>query len=177
MLYTASYNRTSQGGFSLVEMLIVIGIITLITSAVLVRQSSFNNTTVLQNAAYEVAFDIRQAQSRAVSPQVGTGDLRGGYGIRFLTDNMTYEIFQRAGTDVVPVESRRIDPRFRLNITESIDAIFFERPDFDARFKSGGTEISGMDAVDILVSMDGETSGYVVTVTSVGQITVSRSDD
>lgn len=165
MLYTASYNRTSQGGFSLVEMMIVIGIITLITVAVMVRHSSFNSLTVLQNAAYEVAFDIRQVQSRAVSPQSGgDGNFRGGYSFELdLNLPSQYTINEHRSSNIVnPIEITNIDNRYEIDGFVIVDGllsadysqfqIFFERPQFDAVFlDSSGQVIPGAEGAIVQV--------------------------
>lgn len=50
------------GGFTLVELLVVVLMITLITMMLLLRQSKFNSSTLLRSLAYSVALSVRQAQ-------------------------------------------------------------------------------------------------------------------
>ncbi len=181
--YPASKWPNARSGFGLIELLISIGILMFITSLVMVRHSGFNQTILVDNQAYEVAFDIRQAQNRAVSPQVGaTEDIRGGYGIRFLDDNRTYEMFQRTQSGVIVVESTQLDNRFRFAVdgAGSANKIFFSRPDFDARFIADGDFDNAIsaDQINITISLvdgDPEQSGRVVTVTGAGQINIERS--
>ena len=185
-VYNNFHIRTPQGGFGLIELLVSIGILLLITSLVMVRHSSFNQTVLVENQAYEVAFDIRQTQIRAVSPQVGaTGDIRGGYGIRFLGDtNNRYEIFQLTQSGVVVVETVQLDNRFQFSVSGAgnADTIFFSRPDFDARFIANndfGNPLAA-DQLNITISATDPApnqSSRVVTVTNTGQVTISRSSN
>lgn len=180
---------SSQRGFTLIELMISIGIITLITSLVMIRHSSFNSAVLEENQAYEVAFDIRQTQMRAVSPQVGiTGDVRGGYGIRFVDDpsgtNRIYEVFQRIDGEDRVIDRRQLDNRFQLTVSEAgtANTIFFQRPDFDARFfRDSGTEVEDADRMVINVSLvDGgnsDTGGRNIEVTSSGQISIRRANE
>ena len=184
MFTFSSSPSSSQQGFTLVELMISIGIITLITSLVMIRHSSFNSAVLEENQAYEVAFDIRQTQMRAVSPQVGTGDIRGGYGIRFLDGNRTYEIYQQQGGSDLVVDRRQLDNRFHMEITGAgtANTIFFQRPDFDARFLNNeGNPVSGVDSMTINISMTDDegidTGGRDIIVTSSGQISIRRAGD
>lgn len=54
-------------GFTLVELLAVTVIITIITLVLLLRQSTFDSTTILRSLAYSVALSVRQAQVYGVS--------------------------------------------------------------------------------------------------------------
>lgn len=55
------------GGFSVVELLVSIGIIAVVSSVVIVNQSQFNSTLELDNAAHQVALKIREAQNNALN--------------------------------------------------------------------------------------------------------------
>ena len=55
-----SPNRS--GGFSLIELLVVLGMLVLITTVTLVSHFSFNSSIVLSSLAYDIALSIRQAQ-------------------------------------------------------------------------------------------------------------------
>ena len=73
-------------GFTLVEMMVVLGIIVIITTVALVGQSSFNQTLILTDTAYSVALSLREAQSYGLSSKVFAASnfvQNAGYGIRF----------------------------------------------------------------------------------------------
>ncbi len=181
-----------QTGFSLIELMISIGIVTLVTGIVLVRYSSFNNTVLLQAQAYELALDIREAQVLGVSVGGKTGAFRKAFGIYINLDKPnTYILFQDApssGTDGLydPGEEvgdiYTVDPRFRiLDIcvgvggTESCSnhsaSITFKRPDFDARIITDTA--TNPDYIKIILASDKDTTVQKnVIVYQSGQITV-----
>ena len=88
-------------GFSLVELLVVVSIMTIITSVVLSGQGAFNSQTLLTNLAYDMALGIREAQNyglsvREVSP--GSTNFNAGYGVHYdRSDLLAYVLF--ADTD------------------------------------------------------------------------------
>lgn len=59
--------KKSQSGFSLVEMMVVIGIFTVITGVVLFNLPQFRDQTVLELIAQDMAITIRQAQVFGIS--------------------------------------------------------------------------------------------------------------
>jgi prepilin-type N-terminal cleavage/methylation domain-containing protein len=54
-------------GFTLIELLVTITIFVILTGVVLFSQTSFNNTVLLKNLAYDVALTVRQAQDYGVN--------------------------------------------------------------------------------------------------------------
>ncbi len=50
-------------GFTLLEMLVVVAIISVIIGVVVVNQRSFDNSIILSNTAYDVALSVREAQA------------------------------------------------------------------------------------------------------------------
>ncbi len=52
----------TKKGFTLLELLFVIGIFSILTSIVIYNYGNFNNNIIVSNLAYEVALEIRQAQ-------------------------------------------------------------------------------------------------------------------
>jgi prepilin-type N-terminal cleavage/methylation domain-containing protein len=58
-------------GFTLIELVTVILIMSIITTTLLIRQSRFDSSTVLRSLAYSVALSVRQAQVYGTSV-VGT---------------------------------------------------------------------------------------------------------
>lgn len=60
-------NYKNQKGFTLIEMVAVLGIFGIVTSVVMFNHSKFQSDTVLTNMAYEIALSIREAQVYGVS--------------------------------------------------------------------------------------------------------------
>jgi len=81
-----SFNLTYIRGFSLIELIIVVAIMMVITSAVLFRQSKFSSDILITNMAYEVALSIREAAVFGLSSKYTDSDYRVGYGIHFGPD-------------------------------------------------------------------------------------------
>lgn len=79
--------------FSLIELIVVIGIITLITSVVLFNHNTFSGGVALENLAYEVALAVRQAQFFGINVRVadvgGNPTFDAGYGVYFDINNPT----------------------------------------------------------------------------------------
>lgn len=86
-------------GFTLVEMIVVVGIITLISGLVLVNNNSFSGNVILQNLAYDIALSVRQAQVYGISVQRFNGIFGSAYGMHFQVDSSnasTYALFADA---------------------------------------------------------------------------------
>jgi prepilin-type N-terminal cleavage/methylation domain-containing protein len=75
--------RAVARGFSLIEMIIVLSIITIILSIILVSQTTFNRTLLLTNTAYTIALSIREVQSLGLSSIKFGSSQNEGYGLHF----------------------------------------------------------------------------------------------
>lgn len=72
--------------FTLVELVVVVGIFTLIMAIALWNQKDLSNSVLITNLAYEIALGVREAQAygigvRAESGANETADFQGGFGI------------------------------------------------------------------------------------------------
>lgn len=70
-------------------MLVVLAIIIVITAIIFAGQSGFNRTLALNNAAYDIALSVRQAQSYGLSSQAFSGTNNAGYGAYFQSGTPT----------------------------------------------------------------------------------------
>ena len=99
--------RSSSPGFSVIELLVSVGIFIFITTLVLVKHSQFSGNILLGNLAYDVALSIRQAQVYGLSVrefEAGTGQFVNGYGIHFAAGSpTTYFLF----ADLPPGEDKK----------------------------------------------------------------------
>lgn len=59
--------RSLKRGFTLVELMVTVGIFVFMTALVLGRYNLFNSNTLLTNLAYDIALTIRQAQTYGLS--------------------------------------------------------------------------------------------------------------
>lgn len=62
--------RVRARGFTLIEMIVVLMIISIITTITLVGQSTFDRSMLLTNTAYRVAISIREMQTYGLSSRV-----------------------------------------------------------------------------------------------------------
>lgn len=190
-----------QGGFSLVELMVSIGIVVLVLTIVVTRQSSFNGAVLLRSQAYEMALAIREIQLSAVSSQSNEiGEFYSVLGVHVDTDdeqNNRYvlfsdsngnDFFDGSATDQL-LSSTQLDSRFEIAAVRRSDgftlgsgndiSITFERPNFDARFKTDST--GGFDTL-VSVQIDIRPVGVTGTscpaevrtieITSTGQVAV-----
>jgi type II secretory pathway pseudopilin PulG len=182
-----------NAGFSMVELLVSIGIIVLVLSVVVTNQRSFNSAVLLRGQAYEIALAMREVQLGAISSvSDGTGVFRSVQGVHFnKADNQKYRVFRdssgnkfwNSGEDFG--FSGLFDPRFELRRIEygvsEVDqlSIVFERPNFDAIFvtnEAGNTLTE--QSVDIVIGLRGGETDVcgedvrTIQITSAGQISV-----
>ncbi len=81
-------------GFSLVELIVVLGLIVLLTAITLTSQSSYNRQLILTSTTYTVAMSIREAQSLGLSSRMFGTTQNAGYGVHFLKATPTsYSVF------------------------------------------------------------------------------------
>lgn len=72
-------------GFTLLEMIVTIGIMVLLTGIVLINYQEGQKQLALQRAANKLAQDIRRVQEMAMSAQEYNGAIpAGGYGVYFI---------------------------------------------------------------------------------------------
>lgn len=81
--------HTLNAGFTLVELMVVLAIITVISAITLTSQSSFNKSLILANTAYDIALTLRSAQTYGLSSRAragaGAASPNAGYGLHFQT--------------------------------------------------------------------------------------------
>lgn len=65
--YIKIFSLKSQQGFTFIELIVVMSIFSLVASVVLFNFSSFNTNITSQNLAQEIALQIKQAQTDAIS--------------------------------------------------------------------------------------------------------------
>lgn len=190
-------DQSATSGFSLIELLVSIGIIVLVLTIVITQQGAFNSSVLLRSQAYEIALAVREAQLGAVSAQDdGTNAFRSVVGAHFDFDAATndrYYIFVDANSNSFydageeRIGPMMLDPRFEIrDITPSSGSIgagndmsvVFERPNFDARFFDAASNELTISNVRIDVGVAGG-SGSVcgvdirtIEITSTGQVAV-----
>jgi prepilin-type N-terminal cleavage/methylation domain-containing protein len=99
----SSFLGRSVRGFTLIELLVSLGIIGLVTTVVLVRYGSFDSSTILKNAAYDIALALREAQIKSISVvradmNKDGPDFDSAYGISMTLDAAFYTAFRFASS-------------------------------------------------------------------------------
>lgn len=184
--------------FSLIELLVVVGIFTVITSIVLANHSRFNSSVLLGSLAYDVALSVRQAQVYGLSVRGISSNFQVGYGIHFAGAN-SYALFADTngnkryddGTGGAPADT--IVSIYTLSTAHTIqkycgvtqtgtsecsnnaaidhlDIVFF-RPNPDALISSGNPGYYSQGKITVQ-SAAGQTR--TVTIASTGQISVTN---
>lgn len=84
-------------GFTLIEMVVTIGIFVIITTLLLANQKKFSTNIEVTNLAYDVALSVRQAQTYGLAVKnsgIGVSNFKSAYGIHFDTATPnTYIVF------------------------------------------------------------------------------------
>lgn len=191
-------SRQYQGGFGLIELMVSIGIMVMVLTVVMVRQSAFNGASLLRDQAYVVALEARNVQLQAVSAERSTVSFRNVYGLFFSTPTTRtsiYKLFRDTPGSInyyfdsgeEQGKQGKLDGRFIIdeirfigptNTIETDVSITFERPNFDAKIYTGSTaanpSVSGVE-IDIRVkgtTGPGANKVRTLEITRTGQITV-----
>jgi prepilin-type N-terminal cleavage/methylation domain-containing protein len=192
--YTAA--RFRQSGFGLIELMVSISIMTIVSSVILVKQSSFNGAVLLRNQTYEIALSAREVQLSALTTGNNRNDFRAVLGIHFDTNaanNGRYMVFQDDDENGFYDSGEEfgvqgfLDNRFEIRsirsglTTPSEVSVIFVRPNFDARFfrAPGPTNEINEETIEIDVArrgISGTDDGTLRTleITATGQITVKN---
>ncbi len=84
MRYTQTKHHSSlTRGFSILEMIIAIGIFALLTTLLVAKYGNFNRGLLITNLAFDVALEIRNAQSNSINVKYGTAGYDYPYGVHF----------------------------------------------------------------------------------------------
>ncbi len=106
--------KNSSGGMTFIELIVVLGIFTVIAGTVLFNYRGFSTNVSLQNLAQEVALQLKRAQTNAVSgktPELSTNQLQNinnlisldwkpSYGVAFDKANYPGSLFFYFNRDI-----------------------------------------------------------------------------
>lgn len=79
-------HRNTRSGFTLIELMVTVGIFVLLSTVALVNFRQVDNSLILQNVAHQVALVVRKAQISGISVQgikSGTSTVFPSYGVNF----------------------------------------------------------------------------------------------
>lgn len=187
--------KDTNRGFSLIELLVSIGILAIISVIVLANHTRFNGSVLLGSLAYDIGLSVREAQVFGVSVRQYNDDFQLGYGVHF-ADDSSYSLFadinsdKRYDTGDTIIRTYNLQRGFKMQefcgytaiggqdcSTDSVDpithlAIVFLRPEPDAFMTSNEPATTYSRATITVVSPGGDTR--TVEVASTGQISVQN---
>ncbi len=79
------FHSEKKSGFTLIELIVSIGIMIIITSVILANYTTFNKRIKLEGATQEIASIIRQAQAYGLSSKLSPSPVSTAYGVHFDT--------------------------------------------------------------------------------------------
>lgn len=184
--------RARERGFTLAEMLVSIGIMTIVSSLMLANNARFGGQVLLQNLAYDIALSVRQAQVYGISVQRfgSTNTFADGYGMVFQTSaNTSYSLFgdlnsnrlyDVGGGELLQASSIRsgyringlyVTPVNGVEVPVTRIDVTYRRPEPDAYItrNADGSTLYEQARIE-LISPRGDTKSVVLSVN--GQITV-----
>lgn len=141
-----SHYRSTRG-FSLVELVVSIGILLIIISILVFRFTSFDSIILLRTLAYDIGLSIRQAQSYSLSAHgLSTGgslEFDNPYGVSFTPGATSYAFFAYTGSNPVP--------RYETGEVQTIDLYNLGRSFeiYDVCAGIGAVEHCGINRLDV----------------------------
>ncbi len=148
-----------QRGFTLLELLVVIGIIGALTSIGLASYSSYTTGQAIQIASADMMHMLNRAKSSSLSqvkqPQCGANPITG-YQVSFTVPGPAYTMSVRCNNTTYPVTSKEL-PTGVTFANGSTTMIFFP-------------VLKGTSS-PATITLNGQTKTKVITVTSTGNIT------
>ena len=96
-IFSKNKGLSRKEGFTLIELIVVMAIASVIMTALVIQQSNWNDSLIVNTQTYEMALMIRQAQVYGLGVKeyiAGTGDkFNIGYGVYFDSDPTRYIFF------------------------------------------------------------------------------------
>ena len=184
---------STQRGFTLVEVLVSLGIFAVLTGVVLSNYRGYNTNALFSNASEDIVLALRQAQVYGVGVKGEGTSFTTPYGVHFDEANPSQiiifaDVYPSAVPPLVPGDGKYTDGQDSTvetinwgnvvaSMTLSCDpspcagdvaSVTFKRPDPDAVIKNGG----GADITKLDVIIENGTKASTITITNTGQISL-----
>lgn len=160
MLYVTRFALHDKSGFSLIEVLVVIFVVSIILSIAMISGRSFNDSINLENTAKSIDMKIKLAKSRSISALNGTN-----HSVHFETDRIV--VFEgdtfddSALTNEVFVFSDNIKINIPVNLSGGGNNLIFDRL-IGSTDNPGNIDIEVISdpskTKQIVINSDGQTS-------------------
>lgn len=160
----------NQAGFTLVELLVVIFIISLISGSVLYSSWKGQDQYYVSKSVQKLAADLRRAQNLALSGQTQGVIMPRGYGLYFVSGSQYY-IFYNTSSDLVYAAGASVLLE-TINLTNNAvvspiaQSIYFTPPD-------PTTYINGVNSGSLTLILTKGTRSKTITTYSSGKIDIS----
>ena len=183
-------------GFSLIELIVVVGIFTVISAIVLANHTQFNSNVLLGSLAYDIGLSIREAQVYGLSVKQfsDSPDFQVGYGVHFQTPGQYLLFVDKNKNKRYDIGDDGIQQTYTLGRGHSVKKfcgytssgseecsnnaaalpfldIVFIRPSPDASILSASPTVYSIGAVTVRSASGRERT---ITVQSTGQISISQ---
>ncbi len=189
------FPKKKFGGFSLIELLVTIGIFSVITGVVLANYRSFNKNSDFANTIENVYFALREAQVYGAGGKTagitacGTpaSSFNCAYGVRFSVGSVSYDFFvdanenrmmdtgeqiqtQSLGVDTSVTSVTCITSSGSVACPASGASVTFKRPSPDAFIAERSGQENSIDRVVVAITKGTKTAN--VAISSTGQISI-----
>ena len=171
-------------GFTLVELVVTVGIFAIISTVIISRNSQFDEEIFLSDMAYDVALSVRRAQSFGVNVRSAEGSFDHPYGVFFTSGTTTYQLFVDTNDDGFYNEPEELLETYTMGRGTMISplcdlasktpcdlktlTVMFERPEPDAIIEQGS-----MTRVGVGISAPRGGQRYVF-IESTGQFSIQK---
>ncbi len=123
------FQPKAQKGFTLVELIVTVGIFALISASIIARNSQFDEQVLLNDMAYDIALSIRRAQNYGINVRGSEGQFDRPYGIYFEAGTTTYAFFSDNDQDDVYDEPEELLETFELGRGALVQQVCEINPD------------------------------------------------
>jgi type II secretory pathway pseudopilin PulG len=171
-----------NAGYTLVELLVVLGVTVLLSSLLIVYSHEGERMGNIMRVRAQVVADINRAKNLAITARDWNGERTCGYGVYFDTNNNQYIIFTDRSNDcgssqhlrgqdnTADVEIINVPQKFQLMET-NVQQVFFMPPNPTVFFDGDVAENSSTTEVLITFIYQNETQpAFVVHINPIGQV-------
>lgn len=191
-------NNCTNSGFTLVELLIVLGVFAVLTAVILSNYRTYNTNAVFANASENIVLALRQAQVYGSGSKAGSGACGGmtvfdcSYGVYFVQGANGVKVFADTNNnrvynsgEEIGLESTAVTWASTISITNLLcdglscstgaASVTFRRPNptaFIADVAPYATTTSAYTSISIAVTDANTGRTATTTITKAGQISI-----
>lgn len=176
--------KIKNKGFTLIELMITVGIFAIMTALLVAKYGTFNNGVLLTNLAYDIALNIRSAQSYGLNTRGDDSDsfngFTGSYTVSFEENKKHFTLTGRGLEKTTNIKRGSYIKELKVgsdsNLTSSVDtmAVTFNRPDPSARISVPSSGLSIYYPYGEIIISSAEGVERKIIIRSTGQIYVSN---